>query len=110
NLSELAGYVGVSSGAIIAASLANGITTAEMVRLFFIDDDAGPYPLTPGTLMRPAFGEYLERAARIPALVAQMIKGLLRDPQRQNWATVLSPLIRAIPTGVFDNRPFEHFL
>jgi NTE family protein len=110
NLSELAGYVGVSSGAIIAASLANGITTAEMVRLFFVDDDAGPYPLTPGTLMRPAFGEYLERAARIPALVAQMIKGLLRDPQRQNWATVLSPLIRAIPTGVFDNRPFEQYL
>src|SRR4026207_2453454 len=72
NLSELAGYVGVSSGAIIAASLANGITTAERVRLFFIAADAGPYPLTPGTLMRPAFGEYLQRAARIPALVAQM--------------------------------------
>ena len=72
NLSGLAGYVGVSSGAIIAASLANGITTAQMVRLFFVDDDAGPYPLNPGTLMRPAFGEYLERVARIPALAAQV--------------------------------------
>jgi NTE family protein len=110
NLSGLAGYVGVSSGAILAASLANGITTAEMVRLFFVDDDAGPYPLTPGTLMRPAFGEYLERVSRIPALTTQVLKNLLRDPQRQNWAAVLSPLIRAIPTGVFDNRPFEQYL
>lgn len=110
NLSELSGYVGVSSGAILAASLANGITTAEMVRLFFVDDDAGPYPLNPGTLMRPAFGEYLERVSRIPALAAQVLNGLLRDPQRQNWAAVLSPLIRAIPTGVFDNRPFEQYL
>ena len=110
SLSGLAGYVGVSSGAILAASLANGITTAEMVRLFFVDDDAGPYPLTPGTLMRPAFGEYLERVSRIPALTTQVLKNLLRDPQRQNWAAVLSPLIRAIPTGVFDNRPFEQYL
>jgi NTE family protein len=110
NLSGLAGYVGVSSGAILAASLANGITTAEMVRLFFVDDDAGPYPLTPGTLMRPAFGEYLERVSRIPALTTQVLKNLLRDPQRQNWAAVLSPLIRAIPTGVFDNRPLEQYL
>ena len=37
------------------------------------------------------------------------MKGLL-DPQRQNWAAVLSPLIRAIPTGVFDNRLFEQYL
>ena len=110
NLSQLSGYVGVSSGAILAASLANGITTAEMVRLFFVDDDASPYPLNPGTLMRPALGEYMERIARIPALAAQVVKRLVSDPQRQNWAAVLSPLVRAIPTGVFDNRPFEQYL
>lgn len=110
NLSQLCGYVGVSSGAILAASLANGITTAQIVRLFFVEDDAGPYPLNPGTLMRPAFGEYVERIARVPVLAAQIVKSLLSDPQRQNWAALLSPLVRAIPTGVFDNRPFERYL
>jgi NTE family protein len=110
HLAALYGYVGVSSGSILAAALANGITTAEMVRLFFVEDEASDFPLTPGVLMRPAFGEYVSRALRIPALLTQALKQLAADPLRQNWATVTSPLARAIPTGVFDNRPFEQYL
>jgi predicted acylesterase/phospholipase RssA len=109
-LSKLDGYVGVSSGAIIAAALANGISTQEMVRLFFVDDGAESSPLTPGLLMRPAVSEYMGRAARTPKLAAQVLKRLVRDPLGQNWAGLLSPLVHAIPTGIFDNRPFEQYL
>ena len=110
DLSDLDAYVGVSSGAIIAASLANGITTGDMVRLFFVEDGAGLYPLTPGILMRPAVGEYVDRLLRLPNLAKQVLKRLARDPLGQNWAAVLSPLVHAIPTGVFDNQPFEQYL
>jgi NTE family protein len=110
DLTHLEAYVGVSSGAIIAAGLANRIPTHEMVRLFFVEDGAGTHPLTPGALMRPAVGEYLDRALRLPKLAAVVIKRLARDPLGQNWAALLSPLLQAIPTGVFDNRPFERYL
>jgi NTE family protein len=110
DLAHLDAYVGVSSGAIIAAALANRIPTHEMVRLFFVEDGAGAHPLTPGALMRPAVGEYLDRALRLPRLAADVIKRLARDPLGQNWAGLLSPLLQAIPTGVFDNRPFEEYL
>lgn len=110
NLCELDGYVGVSSGSIIAAGLANGITTAQMVRLFFVDEAADAYPLTPGILMRPALEEYLGRALRVPALAAQVVKRLIREPLGQNWAALFSPLMQAIPAGAFDNRPFEAYL
>jgi predicted acylesterase/phospholipase RssA len=109
DLSKLDGYVGVSSGAIIAAALANGISTQEMVRLFFVDAGESS-PLTPGVLMRPALGEYASRVARVPRLTAQVLKRLARDPLGQNWAGLLSPLVHAIPTGIFDNRPFEQYL
>jgi predicted acylesterase/phospholipase RssA len=109
-LSKLDGYVGVSSGAIIAAALANGISTQEMVRLFFVDDGGESYPLTPGMLMRPAVGEYLDRALLLPKLAAQVAARVARDPLGQNWAGLLSPLVHAIPTGIFDNRPFEQYL
>jgi predicted acylesterase/phospholipase RssA len=109
-LAKLDGYVGVSSGAIIAAGLANGISTQEMVRLFFVDDGAESSPLTPGLLMRPALGEYVGRAVRTPRLAAQVLKRLARDPLGQNWAGLLSPLVHALPTGIFDNRPFEQYL
>ena len=109
-LTELTGYVGVSSGAIIAAALANGLTTDDMVRLFFVEDAAERFPLTPGILMRPAVDEYLHRLLTVPTLVAQSLSRWANDPLRQNWAEVLSPLMRAVPTGIFDNRPFEQYL
>jgi NTE family protein len=110
DLTRLDGYVGVSSGAIITAGLANGIDTEEMVRLFFLEDGAEIYPLTPGILMRPAIGEYWRRALRVPSLLTRMARNIAKDPLGQNWAAMISPLTEAIPTGVFDNRPFEQYM
>ena len=110
DLTQLDAYVGVSSGSIIAAALANGITTHDMVRLFFVEDAGERFPLTPGVLMRPAVEEYLDRILTVPSLVAESLSRWARDPLRQNWAEVFSPLLHAIPTGIFDNRPFEQYL
>lgn len=110
DLTDLDAYVGVSSGAIIAAALANGIDTAEMVGLFFVEDGAKSFPLAPGLLMRPAVDEYLRRAWRVPSLLSRVARNISKDPFGQNWAALLSPLTEAIPTGVFDNRPFERYL
>jgi predicted acylesterase/phospholipase RssA len=110
DLTRLHGYVGVSSGAIICACLANGLSTDEMIRAFFVEDESADYPLSPGILMRPAFGEYARRIANLPRLVADAVLQWLRDPLGQGWVTSASPLLDAIPTGVFDNRPFEAYL
>ncbi|HEY5759666.1 MAG TPA: patatin-like phospholipase family protein [Steroidobacter sp.] len=111
DLTNLDGYVGVSSGAIIIAGLANGIDTAQMVQLFLLEQDGSEiYPLTPGMLMRPAFEEYCRRALRVPSLLTRVARNVAKDPLGQNWAAMLSPLTEAIPTGVFDNRPFERYL
>lgn len=110
DLTDLDGYVGVSSGAIIAAGLANGIDTGQMMQLFFLEDGSGTYPLTPGMLMRPAVSEYCRRALRLPSLLTRVARNISKDPFGQNWAALLSPLTEAIPTGVFDNHPFEEYL
>lgn len=110
DLTNLDAYVGVSSGAIIAAGLANGIDTGQMVELFFVEDGSEIYPLTPGILMRPAFEEYWRRAARVPSLLTRMARNVAKDPLGQNWAAFVAPLTEAIPTGMFDNRPFEQYL
>ena len=110
DLTRLQGYVGVSSGAIICACLANGLSTDEMIRAFFVEDEAADFPLAPGMLMRPAVGEYTRRVANIPCLISQSITQWMRDPLGQGWAELLSPLLDAIPTGLFDNLPFERYL
>ena len=53
-------YVGVSSGSFVAAALANGISPAQMYRLFI--DDGADAALTPEIFLRPAFSEFAHRA------------------------------------------------
>lgn len=107
-LTELDMYVGVSSGAMITAGLANGFDTADM-GVVFIHNASDEYPVTPGLFLRPAVREYARRLANAPGLLAGLALDYLRDPGR-DWSEMLDPLGRLLPTGVFDNRPFERFL
>ncbi|HEY5780535.1 MAG TPA: patatin-like phospholipase family protein, partial [Lysobacter sp.] len=70
DLNRLDCYVGVSSGAFLAAALANRMDTAEMCRIF-ITGDSDDVQFRPETFMRPAFFEYMRRAASLPRLATQ---------------------------------------
>ncbi|MBS0396637.1 MAG: patatin-like phospholipase family protein, partial [Proteobacteria bacterium] len=109
DLTALDAYVGVSSGAMVAAGLANGITPADM-GVVFIDNAAGEYPMSPGLFLRPALGEFLARLKRAPGLVGAVAREWWRAPKPGAWAEAVGPLGRLVPTGVFDNRPFERFI
>ena len=109
DLTQVQSYVGVSSGAIIAAGLANGISTQEMGHIF-VGDQTQQYPLAPGVVMWPAFGEYAQRLLSVPALLTEVLSKLLHDSPERNWTDALNPLLRALPVGIFDNAPFEAYL
>lgn len=68
-------YVGVSAGGFIAAALANGMRPRELCAAFI--ENEGPDRFDPAWLAQPAFGEFLRRAARLPALGAALPTGLL---------------------------------
>jgi NTE family protein len=102
-------YVGVSAGSFIAAGLANGVTPAEMCRMF-IDSATHEAPFDPAMLLRPAFREYAVRAASVPPLMLGAAWSYLCDPLGRGVYGALQRLGRAIPTGVFDNRGIDRFL
>jgi len=108
DLTSLDMYVGVSSGAMIAAGLVNGYDTADM-GLVFIHNASREHPVRPGLFLRPALREYLKRVNAIPGLAVDILKQYLLDPGK-DWAEAIDPLGRLLPTGLCDNRPFERFL
>src|SRR5450432_4510409 len=69
DLSRLEVYVGVSSGAFLAAGLANRMTTEEMCRIFITGQD-DRLRFRPESFMRPAISEFMRRASGLPALLA----------------------------------------
>ena len=107
-LTGLEMYVGVSSGAMVAAGLANGFDTADM-GLVFIHNESSELKFSPSWFLLPAFREYAQRLASVPGMVANIAREYLRDPGK-DWAEAIYPIGSLLPTGLCDNRPLERLL
>lgn len=102
-------YVGVSAGAFVASTLANGISSEEMASLL-LDRRGRPQRFDPTLFLKPAIGEYARRVARVPGIVAGGLWDYVRHPLKVGFVEAMSGLTQAVPTAVFDNRPIERFL
>jgi predicted acylesterase/phospholipase RssA len=109
DLTRLHVYVGVSSGAILAASLANGIGTTAMCRIF-LTGESDAVKFRPETFLRPAFKEYARRASGLPRLLMGWLGDFARHPFDSNWSDVLGRFGALVPVGLFDNSALERFL
>lgn len=109
DLNRLDAYVGVSSGAFLAAGLANRMDTAAMCRIF-ITGDSDDVHFRPETFLRPAILEYVRRAARLPRLTLAWWRSLLTGPGDSRLSDLLTRFGGLVPTGLFDNREVERFL
>ena len=109
DLTRLEVYVGVSSGAFLAAGLANRLDTAEMYRIF-ITGDSHEAKFRPEIFLQPAFLEYLQRASNLPRLAFDWWRDVLTDPTGSRLSDVVSRFGGLIPTGIFDNAEIERFL
>jgi predicted acylesterase/phospholipase RssA len=102
-------YVGVSSGAFVAAGLANGLDTAEMCRIF-VTGESDQATFRPEAFLRPAFYEYARRAAGVPRMLWRWAGDLVRNPFDLRASDALLRLGSLLPTGLFDNAAIERFL
>ena len=102
-------YVGVSSGALIAAGLANQLDSAEMCRIF-ISGDSHEARFHPEAFVRPALFEYLRRATSVPGLLLGWFAELAKNPFAPKLSNTLLRFGSLLPTGLFDNAGIETFL
>jgi predicted acylesterase/phospholipase RssA len=109
DLTRMDCYVGVSSGAFLAAGLANRMSAGEMCRIF-ITGDSDDVRFRPETFLRPAMFEYARRAASLPRLTFEWWRGLLLGPRDARWSDLLNRFGGLVPTGLFDNAHVESFL
>jgi predicted acylesterase/phospholipase RssA len=109
DLTRMDCYVGVSSGAFLAAGLANRMSAGEMCRIF-ITGDSDDVRFRPETFLRPAMFEYARRAASLPRLTFEWWRGLLWGPRDARWSDLLNRFGGLVPTGLFDNARIETFL
>ncbi len=108
-LTDLDVYVGVSSGAFIAAGLANGIAPSEMHAMFILDRSHRD-PFEPELLLRPAFGEFARRIMRMPELMQAAAFAYFNASPTRGAVESLMRLTRGLPNGLFDNDAIAAYL
>lgn len=101
-------FVGVSSGSLVAAAFANGIAPEKLARIL-IDNDADEF-FDPEMLLKPAFGEYFNRALSVPQLLFSAAQNYLTDPFHHGLLESFQRLSRAIPTGMFDSSGIDRVM
>ena len=102
-------YVGVSAGSFIAACLANGLTTTQMLRAVLRDEPV-VNPLRPEIFFTPAYHEFFKRGFKVPCLLLESIGEFVRNPGSQSVGAAISYLMQALPVGVFDNEPIRAYM
>ncbi len=108
-LTDLDVFVGVSAGAFLAASLANGISTEQVANIFAFKKTAET-PFNPDHFLQPAYGEYLKKVLQLPLYTGQALLDWARHPLSTSAVDMLEKAGRALPTGTFNNAKLENFL
>ena len=109
DLNNLHVYVGVSTGAFIAANLANQLTSAQMCRIF-VKNEAEVHPFHPEVFYKPAFREYFRRLLSVPGLLVEACGRFINNPRDQSFLEALTVLSHAVPAGIFDNEGLHEYL
>lgn len=109
NFNDLHVYVGVSSGAINAAALANGFSPVKMCRIF-VNSESIAFPLNPEHFLRPAFRLYMEKLKSIPGLLWNVLWDFVSSSEHRDLLGALSKFGSAIPAGFLENETINQFL
>jgi predicted acylesterase/phospholipase RssA len=108
DFTALNGYVGVSAGGFIAASLANGLSPSALCAAFIENVGGRDDLVSPRLFTQPAWGEYARRLALAPGLLAEAAGQVLSG--RASLPGLMAEASRLLPNGVFDNQPLEEHL
>lgn len=109
DLTALDRYVGVSAGSFVAACLANGIGTHQLVRMLF-RHVPGEIPFKPSTFFQPAVGAWARRGLRLPGAAMRAAQAVCRHPDARGLSHAVTVLGEALPVGVFDNEPIRDYV
>jgi NTE family protein len=101
SFTQLDHYVGVSAGAFIAASLANGMSPRALCASFIENRSDDGDAFDPAWLLVPAYDEFIRRALMLPGLAASAL--WRKAVQRRSLTHVLEHLGPALPAGLFSN-------
>jgi NTE family protein len=103
-------YVGTSAGAFVAASVANGVTPEEMMRVI-VQQVPTPFPdAQVGSLLRPNYREFLSRGVTFPLRLVHLLRRLAGDLGQISTVDIALVLAEILPSGLYSGQGIEDYV
>jgi len=100
-------YVGTSCGAFVAASVANGVTPEEMMRVI-VQQVPTPFPdVGVNSLLTPNYAEFITKGVRMPLVLLRLLRTLMRDYRQLSAVDIAVGLAQALPSGLYTGSGIE---
>lgn len=110
DLTQLDVYVGISAGALVTATLANGIPIDEQARAIDGRSREKELNIKPGFVYTPALTEYGQRLRNLPRVLLRTARDTVQRLTQGNPAAPWAAAGALLPNGFFDNAPLERHL
>ncbi len=103
-------YVGTSTGAFVAAALANGVTPEEMMRVI-VQQVPTPFPdARISALLQPNYREFLTKGMMLPLRLGRAVRTLVRDLGQVSAVDIALVLAEALPSGLYSGGGIERYV
>jgi predicted acylesterase/phospholipase RssA len=103
-------YVGTSAGSFVAASVANGVTPEEMMRVI-VQQVPTPFPdVGVNSLLAPNYAEFITKAARMPLALLRVLRTVARDYRQLSAVDLVVGLAGALPSGAYTGSGIERYV
>jgi NTE family protein len=103
-------YVGTSSGSLVAAFTANGITPEMMMRVVNRQQPLPFGDVDLGTLLRPNYREFLAKGLKLPIHLAGLVRSLGRTLGAFSTVDLGIALAEALPSGLYSGKGVEKYV
>jgi predicted acylesterase/phospholipase RssA len=103
-------YVGTSAGSFVASAVANGVTPEEMMRVI-VQQVPTTFPdVRVNALLKPNYGEYLQKGLMLPWRLALLVRNLVRDFGQISGVDLVVGLAESLPSGLYSTSGIERYV
>ncbi|MGO9789296.1 MAG: patatin-like phospholipase family protein [Solirubrobacteraceae bacterium] len=103
-------YVGTSAGSLVGASVANGVTPEEMMRVIIQQGQSTFKDVRAGALLRPNYVEYFTKGVRLPYKLAQLARSFVRDVGSVTAVDLVTSLAESLPSGLYSSAGIARYV
>jgi predicted acylesterase/phospholipase RssA len=103
-------YVGTSAGSFVASMVANGVTPEEMMRVLNRRPTSPFRELDLGTVLRPNYEGFANRAILFPLRLAGVARQLLGRARESSIVDLATQLVNALPSGLYRGEGIEDYV